>query len=184
MNATSDPPHIRSARFHRPVKLISSVFSSDPAFIKKAEEMLEGEYGRIDGRSGILAFDRTDYYEEEFGRSLKREIVSFGTLVRADDICRVKIKTNEIEKKLSSGGKRRANIDPGYLTDAKLVLLTTKDYSHRIYLGGRIFAEVTLFYKDGSFRAWPWTYPDYASEKLVSFFNKLRTDHLKEISAC
>ncbi|MFN3467301.1 MAG: DUF4416 family protein, partial [Candidatus Brocadiales bacterium] len=46
---------------------------------------------------------------------------------------------------------RPVNIDPGYLTSSKLVLASTNDYSHRIYLKKGIYAEVTLRYVKGAF---------------------------------
>ena len=76
--------------------------------------------------------------------------------------------------KWTLGGKRRVNIDPGYISQSKLVLATTKDHSHRIYLGQGIFAEVTLRYYKGTFRAWEWTYPDYASPPYIAIFNHIR----------
>ena len=65
------------------------------------------------------------------------------------------------------------------LTLSKMVLATTKDYSHRIYLSRGICAEVTLHFESGQWRPWPWTYPDYASGHYNEFFASLR-EHLKE----
>jgi hypothetical protein len=66
------------------------------------------------------------------------------------------------------------NIDPGYLTLSKVVLATTKDYSHRLYLRDGIYAEVTLHYEAGAWRPWPWTYRDYASGQYLDFFERVR----------
>jgi len=108
-------------------------------------------------------------------------MICFKKLVRVDGIEKVKISTNKMENKIASGGKRRVNIDPGYLTEAKLVLLTTKDYSHRVYIGRGIFGESTLYFKGKTFNAWPWTYPDYASQDIVSYFNRVRERYMSEI---
>jgi hypothetical protein len=70
---------------------------------------------------------------------------------------------------------RPLNLDPGYLTEAKLVLASTKDRDHRVYLDRGIYAEVTLHYQRG--RGWqprPWTYPDYRSEPYLQFFTRCR----------
>jgi hypothetical protein len=131
-----------------------------------------------------VPFDQTDYYFPEFGQPLKRKIISFKKLVSMEKIYMVKIASNRLEDRSMAYGKRRVNIDPGYVTDAKLVLLTTKDYSHRVYIGKGIFSEVTLFFQNGSFKAWPWTYPDYAKDEMRSFFDKVRglyMDDLKEL---
>ena len=94
----------------------------------------------------------------------------------------IKLITNRIEDRFRKDRKRTVNIDPGYVTEAKLVLLTTKDYTHRVYIGKRIFAESTLFFQDGTFKSWPWTYPDYASAEMVSYFNQVRELYMQGTS--
>ncbi|MEK6733229.1 MAG: DUF4416 family protein, partial [Candidatus Omnitrophota bacterium] len=69
---------------------------------------------------------------------------------------------------------RRINIDPGYISDSKLVLATTKDYFHRIYLTSGIYAEVTLRWRRGGFEPFEWTYPDYQSKEYIDIFNTIR----------
>ncbi|MEI8217519.1 MAG: DUF4416 family protein, partial [Elusimicrobiota bacterium] len=66
------------------------------------------------------------------------------------------------------------NIDPGYVTPAKVVLASTKDYSHRIYLSDGIYAEVTMMFQKGSYVFLPWTYSDYQSKAALQFFNRIR----------
>ena len=78
-------------------------------------------------------------------------------------------------------GKRRINIDPGFLSLGKLILATTKDQCHRVYLGKGIFAEVTLFYKQKTFNPWPWTYPDYQSREYLEIFNSIRGIYQEQI---
>ena len=108
------------------------------------------------------------------GGPLKRRFLSFERLVRLETIAKVKILTNDIEKRFCIDGKRAVNIDPGYVDMAKLVLLSTKDYSHRVHIGNGIFAEVTLHYKNKRFDFWPWTYPDYKSEEYTGIFGIIR----------
>jgi hypothetical protein len=166
---------------HRPVKLIASLISGDKTLLEKATRGLEKLYGDIERRTLSMDFDYTDYYEKEFGPGLKRKVVVFKQLAGAEKISDIKLRTNELENELGKKGRRTVNIDPGYMTDAKLVLLTTKDYSHRIYTGKGIFAEVTLRYEHGSFRAWPWTYPDYASKEMTDYFNDIRELYLSDL---
>ena len=156
------------------VKLIAGLLSNDIGTIEKAKAVLAGAFGRIDSESPVLDFTHSDYYRKEMGPGLKRVFLSFQRLFDLKDIYRVKLKTNLLEKKLMKGGKRAVNIDPGYLDLAKLVLFSTKDYTHRIHLNNGIFAEVTLFYKNKTFNAWPWTYPDYKSEAYIEIFNSIR----------
>jgi len=73
------------------------------------------------------------------------------------------------------------NIDPGYVAGPKFVLLTGKDYSHRLYLGEGIYGEVTLMVRQGRFAPLPWTYPDYASQPLLGILESLRKRYLWQL---
>ncbi len=161
-------------RKHFPVKLITGFIFKDVSSLNKAQGYLVKRYGKMDFESEIMPFVHSDYYEKEFGKDLKRKFISFDSLISPHEISDIKIFTNKIEKKLSNGACRLINIDPGYLNLSKLVLATTKDYTHRIYLNHDIYAEVTLFYKDRNFRFWEWTYPDYQTSEYIAVFNKIR----------
>lgn len=156
------------------VKLIVGMLSNDIEAMDRAEDMLAGAFGKTDFESGLLDFTHSDYYTKEMGSGLKRKFLSYRRLLELKNIYKVKLRTNMLERKLMRAGRRSVNIDPGYLDLAKLVLFSTKDYIHRIYLNGGIFAETTLFYKDKKFNAWPWTYPDYASDAYLNIFNSIR----------
>jgi hypothetical protein len=120
-------------------------------------------------------FSFTNYYEEEMGTGLWKAVRIFSAPRDPQDLAEIKLQTNAIEAALAApGGKRRVNLDPGYLTLAKVVLATTKDFSHRIYLRGGVYAEVTLSARDGAFQPHPWTYPDYRQESVRQFFWKAR----------
>ena len=71
-------------------------------------------------------------------------------------------------------GRRAVNVDPGYIALEHVVLGTTKGFSHRIYLGEGIFADLTLLYENGSYRRLKWTYPDYGSDQLIFLLNGWR----------
>ena len=136
--------------------------------------MLKTHFGEMDFLSRELDFNYTDYYYPEFGRPLKRLFVSFKQLRSEDKLSGIKLYTNKLEKRFLQKQRRRINIDPGLLNSGKVILVTTKNYSHRIYLGGGVFAEVTLFYKDGTYRPWAWAYPDYQSKEYIDIFNTIR----------
>lgn len=114
------------------------------------------------------------------GPGLKRRFLGFSRLADLNGLHRSKIRTNAVENRLSQKGSRTVNIDPGYIDAAKLVLFSTKDYTHRIHTSNGIFAEVTLFYKDRTYNPWPWTYPDYASREYIRIFNQIREGYLKK----
>lgn len=61
------------------------------------------------------------------------------------------------------------NIDIGFLTLENFVLATTKNYSHRIFIGQNIFADLTYHFHQGEFRSLPWTYPDYLDDQKKDF---------------
>jgi hypothetical protein len=117
---------------------------------------------------------QTTYYEREMGRGLTRAYLGFDSLRSMSDLAAVKHTTNQLETQWAVGERRQVNLDPGYLDHAKVVLATTKDYSHRLYLGGGMYAEVTLQYRNKSYQPWDWTYPDYRQPAALDFFNQLR----------
>ncbi|MCX5706361.1 MAG: DUF4416 family protein [Candidatus Omnitrophica bacterium] len=162
----------------RPVKLITGFIFKDNAAFKKAKILLKQRFGKIDFESQTLPFNLTDYYKKEFGDGLKRVFISFRRQIPPQELSKIKVFTNQIEKKISCGKNRLVNIDPGYLDLAKLILASTKDYVHRIYLDKGIYAEITLFYQDKSFKPWTWTYPDYRTPEYIAIFN-----HIREIYA-
>jgi hypothetical protein len=94
------------------------------------------------------------------------------------DLAEIKLRTNALEaeavRTLDLGVERPVNLDPGYLTPSKLVLASTKDHAHRIYLRDGIYAEITLQYRKKTFQPWPWTFPDYRSDGYIAFFNEVR----------
>ena len=109
------------------------------------------------------------------GDNLNRQWVAFNDLILPDTLVELKHKTNETEKKyLNKNGGRMVNIDPGAISLSNLILASTKNYSHRIYLGKGIYAEVTLIYKQKHFMPLDWTYPDYREETALLFFTEAR----------
>jgi hypothetical protein len=144
--------------------------------------MLAARLGPIDVRSQLLDFEYTDYYEEEMGKNLKRYHLGFHDLVPPDRIIDIKLYTCGLEQSsLSEEGRRLANLDPGYITPARVVLATTKDFAHRLYLGSGIYGEVTLTYKEKQFRPMQWTYPDYRSGAYDAFFRELRKAYMQQL---
>ncbi len=166
---------------HKPVKLVIGMFTNRLGLFEEALKVLKKRFGPVDYESPLLPFNKTDHYEEEFGKDLKRKFYSFKKLIKAEDLPTIKIFTNSLEKKFGDKrGNRLINLDPGYFTSAKLVLATTKDYQHRIYYGKGIYGEVTLRYKKEGFIPWGWTYPDYRTKKYIKIFNHIRKIYMKQ----
>ncbi len=161
------------------VKLVMSVLFSAQGPETQALETLERRIGSIDLVSRRFCFEHTDYYCAEMGPGLLRRMVSFRELVHPESLVELKLGTQAIEDIFrDSGGNRRVNLDPGLLGHAQLVLASHKPYSHRIYLDQGVFAELTLLFKDGSFKPLPWTYPDYASEPMLGWLHQARALYL------
>ena len=165
-------------KFVESVKLFCGLIVRSEEWLLRAQGELFSLFGETDLESDMLPFDFTDYYREEMGEPLFRKFVSFPDLVDPGDLADIKVKTNAIERKLaersSAGLRRRVNIDPGYVAASKVVLATTKDFSHRIYLHSGIYAEVTMNFRKDRLVCFDWTYPDYRSGRYSSFFLEVR----------
>jgi hypothetical protein len=157
------------------VKIFCGIIFSDEEIKQKSLIKLKENFGEIDLISSIIPFDFSDYYNREMGANLKRFWISFKELVSAADISGIKVFTNSIEANFAINNNRQINIDPGYITPANVILATTKDYSHRIYLDKGIYAEVTTIYRKSGYIKLPWTYSDYFSKVAIEFFLKIRT---------
>ena len=125
-----------------------------------------------------MPFVETDYYERSMGENLKKTILAYERLIAPERLAELKLQTNAWEDAYAKLGRhpepRPLNLDPGYLTLAKFVLATTKDHSHRIYLGQGVYAEVTLHYEKGRWRHRDWTYPDYRRADYQQFLSRCR----------
>jgi hypothetical protein len=163
------------------VKLIASLFSGDGRLLGDAVQALSEKYGKADFISAPAPFAYTDYYEKEFGGSLIRRFVAFERLIRPEALPDVKIWTNALEMRLAAEGRRRVNIDPGYLAKAHLILATGKGYTHRPCLREGIYADLTLIYREKSFHSLPWTYPDYAGGEVIGMLTRIRERYLMQL---
>ena len=165
----------------KPVKLIMSLISSDDRLLHQVIEVLVERYGEVDFTSDILPFDFTDYYTAEMGDGLFRRFVTFQPLIPRENLVRIKREANDIEEQFAMEGKRRINIDPGYICTEHLILATTKGYTHRPYLGEGIHADLTLVYREGTFRPLEWTYQDYASSPVREILQEVRKRYVQEL---
>lgn len=172
------------AKRPRQVKLLIGMLAKDKSLFDIVEEFFIKMFGNIDYKSPVLPFAHTDYYKKEMGAPLERRFVSFRKLIHPEYLPKIKIATNSLEEKLgkkeNGSRKREINIDPGYISDSKLVLATTKNYFHRIYLDKGIYAEVTLTWKKGGFQPFEWTYPDYKTEEYIGTLNTIRNAYMKD----
>lgn len=164
----------------KPVKLICGALYQGTFDLDRLDKKLTSRFGPIDLKSESFAFDFTDYYENEMGRNLIKQFYSFEKLIMPDLLADIKNITISIEADFSVNGKRIVNLDPGYLEESKLVLASTKNFSHRIYLRDGIWAEVTLSYAKGEFVSHPWTYPDHSQPLAIDFFKEVRQKYRRQ----
>ncbi len=163
------------------VKLICAVLFNRTIAIDEILDVLTGQWGTIDGRSPVYDFHHTDYYRDEFGGPLNKQFVSFEKLIDIERVPDVKIKSNTLEEKWKTGEKRNVNVDPGYVANAKLVLPTTKNLPHRVYIGKNIYADLQLIYKKPTFHAIAWTFADYKEPLALEFFNSVQEKYMNRI---
>lgn len=142
--------------------------------LNEARQRLVSLFGKVLFESPALDWDSSEYYRKELGWPIKRRFIFFEGLINSETLPDIKLLTRDIEETLSRDGKRTINIDPGYLTLSKVVLASTKNYSHRIYMGKGIFAEVTLVFRNKRYQPHLFTYPDYASDSYIELFMRAR----------
>lgn len=164
-----------------PALMFAALFSSDKRLLEKGASGLSGNGEDTLCSSGIFEFSETDYYREEMGSPLFKQLFLFPGIFDPGKISETKLLSNRFEQTFSVRKKRKVNIDPGYITLTKVVLATTKNYSHRIYVGKGIYAEITLAWQKGAFSPNPWTYPDYKRPEVIDFFNAAREELKKSI---
>jgi hypothetical protein len=169
----------------RPVKLIIGILAANEVALAAAVKSISGKFGTIDLTSEVWPFTQTDYYRDEMGPNILRQFVSIDKLIDPGKLARIKHITNKLEQNLAASLEitlpRPVNLDPGFIEPSKLVLATTKNYSHRIYIGHKMFAEVTLIYEKGIWRDFDWTYPDYRQPGYHDFFTKVRARLLEQL---
>jgi hypothetical protein len=168
----------------RPVKLFVGLISGKSLLFEKAAEHLVGLFGPLQTSSSLYRWTHTDHYQKELGADLKRQFLFFKERISPERLADIKEQTNGLEKQWAvskpSGPARQINLDPGYITPAKVVMATTKDFAHRIYLSKGIYAEVTLIYRGRSFEPLPYTYPDFRTKEYLELFNGVRSSDMKE----
>lgn len=165
------------------VKLVMSVISAEGGIFREVVQILAGHFGTPDFISAQMPFGYTSYYEKEMGKALVRRMVSFEKLIPPESLPDVKLMTNRVEDQFSGEGRRKINIDPGYISAAHLILATGKGYTHRPYLRDGIYADLTLVFTEGAFRALSWTYPDYAGQEVTMLLHKIRSRYLEALKA-
>lgn len=169
----------------KPVKLLVGILAADERCLMMARDGLAAALGALDLTSDVWPFDQTDYYTSQIGSHILRQFVSLEQLIDPGALASLKHRTNALEQQLAAALAlplpRPVNLDPGFIEPSKLVLATTKNYSHRIYIGDRMYAEVTLIFDKGTWRPLPYTYPDYHRQEYLDFFAQVRNRLMQQL---
>jgi hypothetical protein len=169
----------------QPVKLIIGILAADQECLQAAVDAVCSEFGESDFTSEAFPFNRTDYYKDETGENILRQFVTFSELMDPGKLASIKHLTNKLEeqlaKKLNTALPRPVNLDPGILELSKLVLASTKNFSHRIYIGESIYAELTLSYSNNHCKSYSYTFPDFINDRYHGFLSMVRERLLEQI---
>jgi hypothetical protein len=188
---------------HSPVLLLLAAFSRHGAALDWARQKAAEAWGPIALESPPFDFVETHYYDATMGPGLKKVFFAFQRPVDPAELVDIKLSTNRWEEEYAAcqchpasvplaepvppctsqchpAEPRPLNLDPGYLTLAKLVLASTKDFAHRIYLSRGIYAEITLQYRHHRWQHHEYTFPDYRRADYQQFFTQCREMLAKE----
>jgi len=156
------------------VKLFIGILHSEAKLLGKAVQLIEEKFGEIDYSSPDFSFNVSDYYKGEMGGTIFRKFISFTNLIDPCELVKIKIKTNEIEDLVAVNGKRKVNLDPGYMDFNKVILASAKYNGQKIYLDLGIYADPTLCFEKGNFNPYPYSFPDFKTGEYNETFLQIR----------
>jgi len=163
---------------HNPVHIILAIFSRYEVALDWAQARVVATWGPIAMASSRFEFRETNYYQSTMGSDIRKQFLLCEQPHDPGELAAMKLLANAWEEEYAATAglpePRPLNIDPGYLTLGKLVLASTKDFAHRIYLSRGIFAEVTLLYRHNRWQHHDFTFPDYRREDYQKFFSECR----------
>jgi hypothetical protein len=166
------------------MKMFLAAYAGDPGLLDECVgELARGFAGGILGNPDIQSRDfpmtDTDYYTPEMGPGLVKRYLSFPNHLPPEALVDLKLHAMELERLGSVGGRRRVNLDPGYVFSGGLVLSTGKFSGHRLYLGKGVWGELTLLYRNKAFRALPWSYRDYLAPEVQEALGRMRESYFR-----
>ena len=162
------------------VKLICGIMYMGNNIFIEIKKTLVAKFGQIDFESQEYDFNFTTYYEEETGKDLKKQIIVFKKLIDRDELAEIKHYTNTIEDEFSKEGKRKINLDPGYMTEHNVILASAKELPHKVSIGKGMFGDVVLEYRKGDYEDSRHTFPDYRTPLVKEFLKTIRKKYLQE----
>lgn len=166
-----------------PVKYFVAVLFKNEEHLREGLLLLETRWGGFDIEGSDHEFDVTDYYEPEMGKPLFRRLVSFEKLITPVEIVDMKLECNRIEDELSSEGRRRVNLDAGYLDHNKVLLASAKEAGQKIYLDRGIYADLAGRYRGGRYQPFEWSFPDFRDGRYDEELLLMRSRYLEQVKS-
>jgi len=163
-----------------PVKYFVAVLYRDKERFDDAMRCLVERWGAADIIGPAREFDVTGYYQPEMGAPLFRVLASFEKLYDPMVIVEMKLECNEIERRLSVDDRRTVNLDAGYLDHNKVLLASAKEAGQKVYLGKGIYADLSGRYKEGRYRPFEWSFPDFRDGRYDGELLKMRSAYMKQ----
>src|ERR1700759_917024 len=156
-------------RVPRTVSPLVTILSGRSAWLDAVRAPLEAMLAQVALQSEDFPFANRSYYTPSMGENLLRRFYFFKEKKDPGAVVEWKLACNRLEEELAAEFRaagpdvpeRPVNIDPGYLDGSKLVLASTKDYAHRIYLRDSVFAEITVGYRENKWETYFFTFPDF-----------------------
>lgn len=174
-------------KHHPPCLQIIAAFSKYDSALDWLWERVAGQLSPIAMISPAFPFTESHYYRSTMGDQLKKQFAILSNWYDPAELSTHKLMSHvwesELVKNISFDVERPLNIDPGYMSMTKLVLASTKNREHRVYLRDGVYAEVTLAFRDQQWRSLPWTYPDYQRDDFRVFFHEGRKHLAKSVAS-
>lgn len=171
---------------HAPTLLFAAVFSRHVAALDWVWGRIEENWGAIALASQRIPIVETNYYNRLMGEGLLKQLLAIDGDFDPSRLADIKLESNRWESEFAEAHdfpeERPLNIDPGYVTPMKVVLASTKDRAHRIYLRDGIYAEECLYFHAHAWQGRPWTYPDYLRADYHAFLLKVRDRLVRRLS--
>ena len=164
-----------------PVKQIAAILCQREEDFTKALPLLGRSFSSVEYVGEFLDFVATDYYEPEMGVGLKRGMIAFKDLIHPGELTASKLMARDLENQFRRDGKRRINIDIGYLDLFKVVLASFKGRSNKIYLDKGIWADMILYFENAQYQTFMWGFPDFKSGIYNDDLIQIRSMYKKQI---
>lgn len=156
-----------------PVKLFVGLIYRDEPVRSDVKEFMMRRWGIIDFESDPLPYTEAKI-GEEMGSPLFRSFVSFNRLIDPGEIALIKMACMGLEERFRYQGKRRVNLDPGYVESHKVILSSSQPSPAKIYHSAGIYLDTVLLFVKEKCQSLPWSYPEFKNHLYDEYFLAMR----------